>query len=660
LSSREASRPDLELFVRRRVDGGRVFLGYTLHCDDTRLGVTYNPFGEKELLLDPFRHFQSLLSGMECREGRPATRIDSQGTFLLRQLLPKDLQLALLDLVGRVAHLKVVSDEPWVPWELLRFPGRRGPGGEEGDGAFWAETFSVIRVLPGSRPQSRLPVRRIGWIGLRGAGLDAARGERELLEELAPPGVEVVDVPAIAEEVLSAMGSGDFDLFHFSCHGMAASLDADQSLLRLADDVAITPVDLEQARRGLETSNPVIFVNACHAGRSGSGLTGLGGWASGFLGAGAGLFVGPLWAIPDSRAAAFSSAFYRGFFGGRPMGEAMLEARLALRRELPGDPTWLAYVAYADPDARFVPKAEREEPPGPGSGDARVEATGVRPVPPGPPPNPSPLLPGGPAPTAVEASAEEPVPAVRTARPPPLRVERGRINAKDGGQLVLVPGGDYVLGADDVGDAARPVHRVRLSPFYIGLHPVTNHQYARFLKACPGHPEPVYWREERFNSPRQPVVGVSWADADAYCRWAGLALPTEAQWEAAARGSDQRRYPWGDDPPTPERANFGGHANAPAPVDAHPAGRGPFGTLDQAGNVWEWCADAWSQSAYEERGEGRLDPCHHGDPGMRVLRGGSWLNPGPDLRAAVREGATARLRQNMQGFRCAWTPPSQD
>lgn len=226
----------------------------------------------------------------------------------------------------------------------------------------------------------------------------------------------------------------------------------------------------------------------------------------------------------------------------------------------------------------------------------------------------------------------------------------------DGTVLLYVPGGAYSVGAKDLGEWSRPVRTVILSPFWIARAPVTNEQYGRFLAANPDRPRPAFWEDPRFSGPQQPVVGVSWEEARAYCRWAGLELPTEVQWEAAARGPGGCRYPWGDEPPSPSHANFGNRLGATSPVDAHPLGAGPFGTLDQVGNVWEWCRDPWSSTAYRDRESRELDPIAQGDPSMRAVRGGAWINPANDLRAATRDRAGAQQRVKTQGFRCVWCP----
>ncbi len=232
-----------------------------------------------------------------------------------------------------------------------------------------------------------------------------------------------------------------------------------------------------------------------------------------------------------------------------------------------------------------------------------------------------------------------------------------RIHEKDGSVLVYVPGGDYILG----GDGNNLIHRVVLSPFWIGKYEVTNEQYARFRNAVPGAARPKYWKDNRFNQPRQPVVGVSWEEARTYCLWAGLALPSEAQWEAAARGKDSRHYQWGNEAPTPEHANFGENKSQPTEVGSFPRGGGPFGTLDQAGNVWEWCEDLWHHLAYEARA-GVKDPVNYRvySTTMRCVRGGSWRAEASRLVAANRCWFEASDRSEHVGFRCLLPAPSLD
>jgi len=238
-------------------------------------------------------------------------------------------------------------------------------------------------------------------------------------------------------------------------------------------------------------------------------------------------------------------------------------------------------------------------------------------------------------------------------------------------RFLWIPGSRFPMGGKAYDDE-KPIHWVRISPFWFAETPVTNRQYAVFLEQKTGVREPDYWRDQRFSSPDQPVVGVSWEDAQGFCRWLSgessqkIILPSEAQWEFAARGTDGREYPWGNEPPDVTRARF--DVLQPAPVGSFPAGQGPFGTLDQAGNAWEWCRDAWDAKAYAQRaktGGEPVDPVEGkdltGEGVVRVLRGGGrWIVSPVRLRAACRNGSPAGYRNVEVGFRVAAAPASLD
>ncbi|WP_428268814.1 SUMF1/EgtB/PvdO family nonheme iron enzyme [Haliangium sp.] len=231
-------------------------------------------------------------------------------------------------------------------------------------------------------------------------------------------------------------------------------------------------------------------------------------------------------------------------------------------------------------------------------------------------------------------------------------------------RFLWIPGGTFSMGANDLSDAEAPPHRVEVAPFWMGETLVTNRQYEQFLVAT-GSPDPMYWRERRYNEPDQPVVGVSWQDAKSFCTWLTevsgypIDLPSEAQWEFAARSEDDRLFPWGDDDPDHTRAHFAKPGSTPLPVGSLPAGRGPFGTLDQAGNVWEWCRDVWDALAYRRRGKLSLNPLielsANGEDDVHVVRGGSFLSHPLYLRAAYRDRYRAVLADDL-GFRVVALP----
>jgi formylglycine-generating enzyme required for sulfatase activity len=238
---------------------------------------------------------------------------------------------------------------------------------------------------------------------------------------------------------------------------------------------------------------------------------------------------------------------------------------------------------------------------------------------------------------------------------PPAR-ERGTLpwlveNEKDGTLLALVPGSKFLAGGAG-SDEGGGVIEVELPPYYLAVHPVTNGQYGRFVKAT-GHraPDNKIWQES--GKAEHPVMDVSWDDAEAYCRWAGLRLPGELEWEKGARGVGGRKYPWGsewDESKCRNDKNKG--AERTCPVWGYAAGQSPWGLYQMSGNVWEWCADWYEKEAYTRYKKGDLAPPKAGE--CRVLRGGSWYNSSPgSFRAAYRDFSNPVYRNASSGFRCA-------
>jgi formylglycine-generating enzyme required for sulfatase activity len=224
-------------------------------------------------------------------------------------------------------------------------------------------------------------------------------------------------------------------------------------------------------------------------------------------------------------------------------------------------------------------------------------------------------------------------------------------------QMVLVPAGKFTRGSN-LGDDEKPIKQIYLNAFYMDKFEVTVGQYARYLEATDME-EPPDW--STMNQPqhlRRPVVNVSWEDAVNYCKWAGKRLPTEAEWEKAARGTDGRIYPWGNEAPTRLHANYGrkdwDDHQALAPVGSFEAGKSPYGIYDMAGNAWEWVFDWYEHDFYKKGPEKNPIGPARGDG--KVLRGGSWLYVSEFLRSAHRFDAQPTNRLFGYGFRCARTP----
>jgi formylglycine-generating enzyme required for sulfatase activity len=223
--------------------------------------------------------------------------------------------------------------------------------------------------------------------------------------------------------------------------------------------------------------------------------------------------------------------------------------------------------------------------------------------------------------------------------------------------MALVPAGEFTMGSN-LADDEKPVHHVYLNAFYIDKYEVTVGQYAKYLEVT-DMDEPPDW--SIMNQPqhqKRPVVNVDWEDAVKFCKWAGKRLPTEAEWEKAARGTDGRIYPWGNEAPTRLHANYGrkewNNHLALVPVGSFEEGRSPYDIYDMAGNAWEWVSDWYDYDFYKN--SPRRNPIGPATGDSKVVRGGSWLYISEFLRSAHRFAAQPTNRYFGYGFRCAKTP----
>jgi formylglycine-generating enzyme required for sulfatase activity len=230
---------------------------------------------------------------------------------------------------------------------------------------------------------------------------------------------------------------------------------------------------------------------------------------------------------------------------------------------------------------------------------------------------------------------------------------------KDMASMGFIPAGPFTMGRDGTGSDEEPSHRVSLDAFYIDRYEVTVADYAKFLeKETADHP--LSWQEARGGKNQEkPVLGVDWYDAAEYCQWANKRLPTEAEWEKAARATDGRIYPWGNDPPTAIHANFGQEKatgySAVAKVGSFEKGQSPYGIYDLAGNVWEWVADRYDEHYYQHSPEHNPRGATTGP--LRVVRGGAWNSPPAIIAAANRNANVPSARRSDVGFRCAKDAP---
>ena len=223
-----------------------------------------------------------------------------------------------------------------------------------------------------------------------------------------------------------------------------------------------------------------------------------------------------------------------------------------------------------------------------------------------------------------------------------------KLNERD---MIFIPAGRQ-MGTDQSGhDDENPQHDVQIKAFCLDRYAVTNLQYKDFVDAT-GRRTPVHWQGGTFPIDKgdHPVVNVTWEDACAYAEWVNKRLPTEAEWEWAARGSDGREYPWGDQVGQ-DCANFNSPEIGTSPVDKFPKGQSEFGIWDMCGNVGEWCSD-WYDAKYYSRSP-ESDPKGPPDGRHKVYRGGGYHTNRMDIRALSRHSATPNMYQDYIGFRCA-------
>ena len=221
--------------------------------------------------------------------------------------------------------------------------------------------------------------------------------------------------------------------------------------------------------------------------------------------------------------------------------------------------------------------------------------------------------------------------------------------------MVFIPAGEFLRGYNGGGFDEKPEGRVRLDAYWIDRYEVTYGPYTAFIAAT-GHRKPIsrYVKHfDKLSGARQPAVYVSWDDADAYCRARGARLPTEAEWEKAARGPNGLLFPWGDE----DRRGAANTGNSDpfeftAPVASFPQDRSPFGVYDLGGNAMEWVADWYQEDAYKDSAPNPKGPAS----GLyRVIKGPSWATAGQEIRLSIRLKMVPEFRDTTIGFRCAKT-----
>lgn len=370
----QVAPPELELRIILSED--RKTLTYILHAPVTG-EYNFRPVGKVTLANDPLNVMQPAFDKLNTWAKRSVTtrnpteteqakrQLEIMGQDLYEQLFrDTPFKTEIYPVIRekyRGKGLLIKSNDLWFPWEMLR-PYHDVDGVPVYDDPPLCERFQVSRWFEGRGAPDQVLMKQGVWI-VPPDNLKAAQAESDYFAELNRVQWQValngpLESTFAVEDKFSA---GDTQLFHFACHGNFSATSPDDSKLKLADE-NLTPGSLAGRRGGgLRRARPLVFLNACHSGRVGAGLTYLGGWAQAFYEAGVSAFIGSLWEINDTLASQFARAFYDrlwglGAFAGKPqpLGQAFSEARRVIRDADPANPTWLAYVLYGDPYGQVI------------------------------------------------------------------------------------------------------------------------------------------------------------------------------------------------------------------------------------------------------------------------------------------------------------------
>jgi len=584
-----------------------------------------------------------------------------------------------------------------LPWEFLFDP-------RQGDYLCLSNRTPLVRYLELPQPPQPLAVRPpLRILGLVASPSDLPALDVDCEKQRVEAAIEGLRAAGKVEltwlesptwrDLQRALRRGPWHIFHFIGHG-GYDPAGDQGLVALCDENGKKfPLNAGDLGR-LLANHPTLrlaLLNACDGARGGETDI-FSSTASILVRSGLPAVAAMQYEITDAAAIEFSRSFYEALADGLPVDAAVSEARLAVNLGVHNSLEWGTPVLYlrAPNGALFALQKPPAQPAQPAQPPVVIHSDGGT------------VLVGDvhtaggdfvgrdkieqPDDSRTQAAlklakgelqrlarklkernkqavGERALQALEQAR----QLQQGRVTLRLPGdiplELLRIPPGSFPMGSDKERDpsadnAELPLHNVYLDEYWIGRYPLTNRQYAAFVQAA-GYPPPEHWENGRIPAGKEehPVVYVSWEDAAAFCRWAtqtlgrSLHLPSEAEWEKAARGTDGRIYPWGDQAPDRQLANFNQNEKGTTPVGRYsPQGDSPYGCADMAGNVWQWVQDWYSRDYYQTSPE--RNPTGPTSGKYKVVRGGSWLNYAGNIRSPYRLDPEPDNRYNVFGFRC--------
>jgi len=607
------------------------------------------PFGDLELQ-NKLQALQIALlrSGGQRRQSLSPEQqtVQDFGRALFDALLPGEVRVrydvSLRDaaLQGRGLRLKLRVNAPEMaalPWEFLYDPRRA-------EYVCLSRDTPVVRYIELPQPIQPLavtpPLRVLGMVASPSdaSALDVALEKQRMevaLRDLHAAGlVELTWLEGGTWRALQqAMRRGPWHVFHFIGHGDFDAATDEGLLLLCGEDGRMERMHATQLARLLANHRTLRLglLNACESGR-GSARDLFSSTASILVRRGIPAVLAMQYAITDRAAIEFARTFYESLVDGLPVDAAVVESRVAISLAVHNTVEWGTPVLYMrspdgilfrmqDAGSKMQDAGSKMQDAG-GKGQDGEDAAAIFQSRSGDVLR-APLIPQ-PQTQDAQHITRTPQPTTRTPQPTCLPFEP---------EMILIPAGEFLMGSDpqedkNARDDEQPQHTLYLPDYYIAKTPMTNAQYAAFVQAT-GYKTPRHWKNRKIPKGKDlyPVVHISWDDAMAYCKWLAedtgkpYTLPSEAEWEKAARGTDGRIYPWGNKFDKRKCNTIESAIDSTVPVGKFPQGASPYGVLDMAGNVWEWTRSQFKHYPYDPA-DGREDVSVLAD---RVVRGGAFL-----------------------------------
>ena len=352
---------DLELYIELADD--RRTLSFRLSSHKKEIGHHYTDMGHVTLQGEPLEKMQSVYKEMnDLAKKLPVTpedkawaehQLEAAGNKLWDELIPQLLKQEYWKFKSRVKSVLITSEEPWIPWEMLK-PYRYNDDGDQENDLFWCQQFAISRWLSGAGGmEDELDIKTTRSIAPLQVNLPSVKEEMDFLEQLSSLRSNITPLASFSTrmQVLDSLKNENLSVLHFACHGMFDATSPNDSAIKLSDG-SLRPSDI-RVRFGHKRQRPLIFINACHGGRAEFSFTGLGGWAEQMVNAQAGAFIGAMWEVNDKLALQFAKTFYTALLQeNKTIAESFRQAREKIRQLAPYNSTWLAYTLYADPEGR--------------------------------------------------------------------------------------------------------------------------------------------------------------------------------------------------------------------------------------------------------------------------------------------------------------------